>query len=196
MDSEEMLESLKIDQKIRKSEVDSAIQTLEKALASEPIDRFKSLIGKQFRNSPSSILRSLNKFIRDFDERGKLRAVYLEMNGFFINFDKWFFDFFGYSTYNDDPDDLVWLSDWQWENGPITLTGLEKIQRDFEWYHTSEIWKREEKFDNGHSLAVLLVMVKFVALIKAAVESGPLAKPIPILATAHEFDTIGRFLPT
>jgi hypothetical protein len=196
MDILETMESLKIDQKIRRSDIDGAMQTLEKALTGEPIDRFKSMIGKQFGNSPSSILRALNKFIRDFDNQGEMKAVYLEMNGFDINYDRWFYDFFGYSTYNRDPDDLDWLSDWQWENEGTTLTGLERNQRDFEWYHTNEIWKTDKSFENGYSIAVLLIMVKFIASIKSAVESGPLAKPIPVLATAHEFDTVGRFLPT
>lgn len=124
-----------------------------------------------------------------------MEAVYLEMNGFDINYERWFFDFFGYATYNNDPEDLDWLSSWQWENSGTTLKGLEKIQKDFEWYHTSQVRKRQKTFENGYSLAVLLVMVKFLALIKSAVESGPLVKSIPVLATAHEFDTIGRFLP-
>ena len=42
-------------------------------------------------------------------------------------------------------------------------------------------------------LAILLVMCKFVALIQSALAAGPRSKSIPVLATAHDFDILGRF---
>jgi hypothetical protein len=115
------------------------------------------------------------------------------MNGFDINPDRWYFDFFGYKRYAADPDDLQWLCEWQSPDWPqVTLKGLEQVQADFEWYHHEEIWN-DKKLEWAYELAVLLVMVKFVTLIESALASGPRSKLIPVLATAHGFDILGRF---
>jgi hypothetical protein len=174
-------------------DVAGAIQFLEGLLAKEETDRFKGLIGHGFANPPGSILLGLNDFIRGCNERFDIRAVYLEMNGFDINYDRWYFDFFGYAQYGADPEDLEWLCHWQSPRWPeFTLEGLEVDQKDFEWYDVNEIWK-DKKFARAKELAVLLVMSKFVSLIQAAVQAGDLARPLPVLATAHDFDIIGRF---
>ena len=179
--------------KFRKSDIDGAITWLETLLVKEKVDRFQGLIGKKFSNSPKSILGALNKFILASVKEIDVKAVYLEMNGFDINPDRWRFDFFGYEQYEPNPDDLDWLSDWQSEDDPkITLKGLEKVQADFKWYHANEIWN-DKKYKQAYQIALLLVMCKFVALIESALQAGKRAKPIPVLATAHDFDIVGRF---
>jgi hypothetical protein len=115
------------------------------------------------------------------------------MNGFDINPDRWYFDTFGYTKYSADANDLDWLCEWQSSEWPqVTLTGLEPVQKDFEWYHAKHIWENKE-FERAHELAVLLVMCKFVSLIERALASGPRSKAIPVLATAHDFEILGRF---
>jgi hypothetical protein len=51
----------------------------------------------------------------------------------------------------------------------------------------------DAKYERAEDVAVLLVMCKFVSLIEAALASGTRAKPIPVFATAHDFDIVGRF---
>jgi hypothetical protein len=182
-----------VDRKFRESQIVSAIQSLEAMLAKEPTTRFKGLLGAHFTNPPSFILAAINEFIRSCQERFDVKAAYLEMNGFDINYDRWYFDFFGYSEYGANPDNVEWLCYWQSENWPsVTLTGLEPIQRDFQWYDEMEIWRGQD-YKKTTDLAHLLVMAKFVDLIETALQSGERAKPIPILATAHDFDIVGRF---
>ncbi len=117
------------------------------------------------------------------------------MNGFDINYDRWYFDSFGYSEYVADPDDLEWLCDWRspdWTQ--FTLTGLEPTQDDFRWYVEKEIWQNGTH-KTAKELAVLLVMVRFVQLIQSALAAGPLVLDVPVLATAHDFDMVGRLEP-
>jgi hypothetical protein len=117
------------------------------------------------------------------------------MNGFDINYDRWYFDAFGFTSYGTDPDDLDWLSDWQSGDWPeFTLRGLEEVQKDFKWYH-EKAGSRGKQFEKACELAILLVMSKFVSLIQSAISSGKLTKRVPVLATAHDFDVIGRFEP-
>jgi hypothetical protein len=185
-----------IDKRFRNSDIDGAIRSLEGLLSKEVVGHFKELIGLQFSNSPSSVLSEINKFVRACERSFDLKAVYLEMNGFDINYDRWYFDSFGYEKYGEGLDDSEWLCEWQSEDWKrVRLRGLEKIQKDFEWYHTREIWK-DKKYKRAYELALLLVMAKYVSLIQAALGSGKLVKPVPILATAHDFDIIGRFIPS
>ena len=175
------------------SDIGGAIKFLEERLAKEKVARFKGLLGKGFINPPKSILSAINKFIDACAKKFAVKAVYLEMNGFDINPDRWYFDSFGYSNYSADPQDLEWLCDWQSPDWPqVTLKGLEDVQADFEWYHAKEIWK-DKKFEKAYGFAVLLVMCKYVSLIESALAGGPRLKPIPVLATAHDFDIVGRF---
>jgi hypothetical protein len=151
------------------------------------------LLDYNFSNAPKRILSAINKFMDACSKQFAIKAVYLEMNGFDINPDRWYFDSFGYAKYGADPQDLEWLCYWQSHNWPqVTLKGLEEVQADFEWYHAKEIWKNK-KLDRAYELALLLVMSKFVCLIESALGVGERSRPIPVLATAHEFDIVGRF---
>jgi hypothetical protein len=183
-----------VDRRFRKSDITGAIKFLEERLAKEKVARFKGLLGNGFSNTPASILLAINKFIDASSKKFAVKAVYLEMNGFDINPDRWYFDCFGYSKYGAAPRDLEWLCEWQssadWPQ--VTLKGLEPVQADFKWYHAKEMWK-DKAYERAYELSVLLVMAKFVSLIQLALAAGPRSKPLPVLATAHDFDILGRF---
>jgi len=181
-----------VDRRFRKSDITGAIEFLEERLAKEKGARFKGLLGNGFTNTPWSILSAINKFMDACSKKFAIKAVYLEMNGFDINPDRWYFDSFGYTRYGADPQ-VEWLCEWQSPDWPqLTLKGLEPVQADFEWYHAEEIWKDKE-YERAYELAVLLVMAKFVSLVQSALAAGPRSKPVPVLATAHDFDIVGRF---
>jgi hypothetical protein len=127
---------------------------------------------------------------RDFS----VRALYLEMNGFDINPDLWYFDFFAYKTYVPDTDDAEWLCEWDSAPWPATtLLGLEPVQAEYDWYSNHQGHK-DHAARIAASYATPLVMCRFVELIGRTVASeSPF--DIPILATAHDFDIIARFPP-
>lgn len=182
-----------VDRRFRKSDISGAIGFLEERLAKEKTVRFKGLLEKGFTNRPANILSAINKFIDGCGKKFDVKAVYLEMNGFDVNTDRWYFDSFGYTKYGSDPEDIEWICEWQSPDWPqVTLKGLETVQADFEWYHAKEIWN-DKKMERAYDLAVLLVMCKFVSLIESALAAGSRSKPIPVLATAHDFDILGRF---
>lgn len=183
-----------VDHLFRDNAINSAVAMLERRLADQQCNRLETLIGHEFSNTPVSVLVFINEFIAKCANQFDVKAVYLEMNGFDINYDRWYFDSFAYDQYGRDPDDLEWLCDWQsptWTE--LTLTGLENVQADFEWYHKSWIYKKDRSYEPAYELATLLVMAKFVVLIQKALGSGPLSMQIPVLATAHDFDIVGRF---
>ena len=179
--------------RFRECDIGGTARFLEERLAQEKVERFRGLLGRTFTNEPREILSAINEFISAAGSEFDLKAVYFEMNEFDINPDRWFFDFFGFDHYTDDRDDVDWLCEWNPVDWPeVTLTGLESVQADFAWYMNEEMYN-DEKFARAKDVAVLLVMAKFVALIEAALASGARAKPIPVFATAHDFDIVGRF---
>ena len=156
---------------------------------------FNSLIATDFSNPPKEVRKQIETFIFKCNKGFETKAVYLEMNGFDINPDRWFFDFFGYDKLPDNFDDIYWLSDYQSPVFPdVTLVGLESIQKLFEVYQeetghlylTSE--PRNKDLDYNHELATLMVMVKFCKLIDESIETS--IPDVHVFATAHDFDIV------
>lgn len=181
-----------INAKIRTTDIAGAVEHLEYLLAQEKHPHFIELIGADFSNSASDILSEINAFIKDCQSRFELKAVYLEMNGFDINPDCWYFDLFGYDDYSDIQTDSDWLCDWSSTDWPkVVLHGLESVQTAFEEYHRNELWK-DDVFERPYEIAELLVLCKFMALVESALK-GVREKDIPIIATAHDFDIFAQF---
>lgn len=49
--------------------------------------------------------------------------------------------------------------------------------------------------ESEKEIAMLLVMIRFLALIQSALLAGQLVAPVRVLAGAHDFNIIGRFEP-
>ena len=114
-----------VDRFLRNNDAAGAASYLESLLRAASPERFATLAEKQFTNPPRQVLEHINAFINRCGEEFDVQAVYLEMNGFYVNYDCWYFDSFAYTEYVDDPDDLDWLSDWSSPEWPqLTLTGL------------------------------------------------------------------------
>jgi hypothetical protein len=182
---------------IRAGDIASAITALEGFIAKQDANKFSCLLTDSFSNSPGAVLDMLNSFIEANDERFDVKAVYLEMNGFGINYDEWFFSPFAYDSYSSKSDVTDWLGDWQSpEEIQVTLIGMESSQRAFAWYHEEEIWRSQRDFKPIYDASELLIVAKFMAFVESAIKSGKLVKPIPLLATAHDFyKSVARFDP-
>ena len=173
-------------------QLDFAAQFLESTLITCTSQRFRGLIGHSFSNSPSEIAKAIDSFVRECGKTFDVQAIYLEMNGFDINPDRWYFDFFGYTKFSDDPNDLGWLGDWVSDDWPaVTLTGFEAVQSDFDWYSNHQGYK-DPLAKEAAECATLLVMIRYVSLIEAAVKASSIQKGLPIFATAHDFDIVAR----
>jgi hypothetical protein len=182
----------KVDSHFRCREFDKAAQYLESLLRATKSDRFASLCELRFTNTPASIASHIEAFIALCAERFSICAIYVEMNGFDINYDRWYFDSFAYDSCASDPDELDWLCNWRSAQYPqYILTGLERIQDDFRWYMEGRIYDKRSCNDE-EECAVLLVMTRFVQLIRDALALIPWLR-IPVLATAHDFDIVARF---
>ena len=137
------------------NKLDEAIEIAEDELNKIPNTDFHNIIGKNLKH----LTADLKKYIADFDQSttnelrkkqgflksifgsGKQRkpvAFYCEMNGFTINYDRWFIDLFSYERF--ETDDWDWLSDfYDSSSKDFTITGFEEIQTVFQDVHENEM---------------------------------------------------------
>jgi hypothetical protein len=179
-----------------RNDVPSAVELLEQFLRGQESQRFSCLSGLSFSNSGAEILSEINAFVGANSAQFDVKAVYLEMNGFDLNYDRWYCDFFAYAEYELDVDETDWLCEWQSGDWPqYELLGLEPAQEAFAWYHGDRIWESQPELLPVYEASMLLVMAKFAALIGSSLKCGKLIRPIPVLATAHDFESIARYAP-
>jgi len=182
-----------VDRYVKASKLDQAVRYLERKLRAAKSRRFDALLGATFSNDAVRLAKSIEAFRAA--QPFPVKAIYLEMNGFDINPDRWYFDYFSYDSYDKSETDLDWLADFAISDFPsTTLTGLEKVQKVYAWYSNRGGYKDPDAKATA-TYATLLVMCRFAQLIECAVSAGAIAFSIPIVATAHDFDILPRFLP-
>jgi len=179
-----------------KQNISGAVVLLEKFIGSYDAKRFASLPGTCFTNPPSDVLGEINRFIEANQSSFNVEAIYLEMNGFDINYDRWYFDLFAYASYSPDFDDNEWLCDCQSAGWPaIELVGAKAAQEAFAWYHDEEIWDSQPDLKPVYEASMLLIMAKFAEFIGSVLSTGQLTRPVPVLVTAHGFESVARYVP-
>lgn len=180
----------KIDQLINEKKSLEAISYLTQKLQLSKDTIFSPAITDDFLNNEQELLKSLETFIQEDCVVNEIKAIYVEMNGFDINPDKWFFNFFGYKAFETDLDDLDWICEWDWESDSyVVLTGMERTQKAFETFINSpEIQNSEEE---NKEICLLLVLTKFINLFERTLKKSALPEQYNFFYTAHDFDTLG-----
>lgn len=177
---------------IHSGKLTDAIEYLETELKNCVSPHFKSLIGTSFSNRPQDIAAEIGIFIQACENKFPIKTVYLEMNGFDINPDRWYFDCYGYRIYRENLEDLDWLVDCDFGSySDVTLLGMEKVQEEFAWFGTH---RKDQDTNAAAEYAILLVLCRFIGLIENAVNTGLIKKGMPILVTAHDSDIVARFI--
>lgn len=155
------------------------------AMKSLPDSPFHIALDLDITNDARSVAQHFDTFIRKERDRIAVQAVYTEMNGFYINTDRWYCDLFAYNRYGGH-DDYDWLADWDSEQfDSYTLFGLEPLQA---------VYASEAYYDyvDARYLCDLLVIVKFQALMSDA-QSNMIECDVPVFVTAHDYDVIAEF---
>lgn len=167
-----------------------ACQFISKAMENCKDKTFNGLVTAHFTNSPSQIRDVVSTFCSECNKLFPLKVIYLEMNGFDINPNRWYFDLFGYRKSPPNDDSLDWLTHWQSPRFPnVTLTGLESIQKLYALYMKENSKSKVDKdLKYNRELATLLVMTKFCELIDDTLDATQLG--IDVYATAHDFDIV------
>jgi hypothetical protein len=186
--SESLEFQIELEPTLRAGDLDTCSKRVIEVLRKIPTSPFHIVIDLDFTNPLKQIAGYFSEFIEAESEHLKIKAVYTEMMGFYINTDVWGFDPFAYSIYGGH-DDYDWLSDWDSDDfREMVLTGMEKLQRAYEPF----VLKDLGSYSDAKAFSDLLVVIKFQKLISKA---APLIKGLkfPLLASAHDYDFIYEF---
>ena len=193
----ELLESKKLDeaiamaeQELKKIPTTDFHKILDKNLLHLTSDLAKYII--EFDKSTKEALKKKQGFIKNLFGSGKEvkpAAYYCEMNGFTINYDRWFIDLFSFENYS--------LTDWEWLSdfynstpNDLTITGFEEIQKAFEDVHENNRFE-EPNIDKAYEVCELLVILRLQELFRETykLHQGDWDK-IPMFITAHDYELI------
>jgi hypothetical protein len=196
----------KLSELLESKKLDEAIAMAEQELKNIPTTDFHKIIDKNLLHLTSDLAKHINEFDKSTKEvlrkkQGFLKnlfgpgkevkpaAYYCEMNGFTINYDRWFIDLFSFENYS--------LTDWEWLSdfydstaNDLTITGFEEIQKAFEDVHENNRFK-EPNIEQAYEVCELLVILRLQELFRETYkdEESEWSK-IPMFVTAHDYEMI------
>jgi len=196
----------KLSELLESKKLDEAIAMAEQELKNIPTTDFHKILYKnllhltsdlakhinEFDKSTKEVLKKKQGFIKNLFGSGKEvkpAAYYCEMNGFTINYDRWYIDLFSFENYS--------LTDWEWLSdfydstaNDLTITGFEEIQKAFEDVHENNRFE-EPNIDKAYEVCELLVILRLQELFRETykLNQGDWDK-IPMFITAHDYELI------
>ena len=200
----------KLNTLLGRNELDKAIALAESALAAIPTTDFHQILGKNVMHLSEALGNYIEAFCQSTTtvlskkKQGFLTAIfgkaenhtpaafYAEMNGFTINYDRWFIDLFSYDYF--DAASWDWLSDfYDSSDNDFTITGLEEIQHVFRDVHENERFE-EPYINKSYEVCELIVILRLQALFRATYQQGLKANKhwakTPMFVTAHDYELI------
>lgn len=196
----------KLSELLESQKLDEAIAMAEQELKNIPTTGFHKILDKNLLHLTSDLAKHINEFDKSTKEvlkkkKGFIKrlfgsgkevkpaAYYCEMNGFTINYDRWFIDLFSFENYS--------LTDWEWLSdfydstaNDLTITGFEEIQKAFEDVHENNRFE-EPNIDKAYEVCELLVILRLQELFRETykLNQGDWDK-IPMFITAHDYELI------
>lgn len=183
---------------VQLNDLDFAIQLAESELSKIPQTEFHQLIGMNLLHLESELSKFISNFYSSvklkytFSFTKKLKAFYCEMNGFTINYDRWFIDLFSFSEIG--KEDYEWLTDFEYStNKYLTITGFENLQKVYE-----DVSKNKKQdileIERAYEVAELLVILRLQELFREtyinAKERREKWSDYPMFVTAHDYEMI------
>lgn len=191
---------------LESKKLDEAIALAEKKLIEIPTTDFQQILGrnllhltsglashiKAFENSTKDVLKKKQGFIKNLFGSGreiKPAAYYCELNGFTINYDRWYINLFSFENYR--------LTDWDWlsdfydsASDDLTITGFEDIQKVFQDVHENNRFE-ELNIKKAYEVCELLVILRLQELFREVYKTNKGDwDNIPMFVTAHDYDLI------
>jgi hypothetical protein len=174
----------------------TCIERLEEGLRALRETLYHAILGRDYLHHAEEAAEYIVDFFREAREAAPVAALYFEMNGFSINPGRWYFEGFAYER-GDTLWNLTWDTEWlsRWDKhtrSQFTLTGWEPVQDAFARLYAKP--KQPLGVQLAGEIAEYLVVARYDQLIGAA---HAIAKKkcrdltgVPVLCTAHEWDTL------
>ena len=180
--------------------LEGAVAELVNGLSASENSPFKAAAASSFSNPPAQVSQWLQSMSLALSQQTELAFIYVEMNGFDINYDRWFCDAMGYSRSIEIPNPMVGSTDvdvldelsnvdahLHWKQA-LTLSGMEQMQEAFRWFY--EDTGADRRHEAETELAILLVQCRFLILMREAVGVRQLSPHVPVAAATHDSDLV------
>lgn len=184
----------------------NAISLAENELKKIPDTDFHKVIGKDLIHMTNELMEFIQTFDKTTTEvlktkQGFLKSIfgikssvkpaayYCEMNGFTINYDRWFIDLFSFDKF--ETGNWEWLSDFYDSTAnDLTITGFEEIQKVFQDVHENKRFDEPNIFE-AYEVCELIVILRLQELFRETYKSCDSEwTKVPMFVTAHDYDMI------
>ena len=185
----EQIESL-----IQAGQIEEAIKQAETALSELPQTDFHKVIGKDLLHLQPILTKFFTNFYETIleEEETEMKAIYVEMNSFSVQYEHWFVHLLSYDT-RPDTGNTDWLQEFTGESEKnLTITGYEALQEANAQYMKTEGYRDNER-RQACELHEYLVILRLQELVKHTVASqkGKAAwASVPVFVTAHDFEDL------
>lgn len=179
---------------IQAGNIEEAIRETEAKLRQLPQSDFQQVIGKDLLHLQPSLTSFLSSFYEDMTDKEELtiRALYVEMNSFTTQYQRWFIHLLAYETLHS-RDNLDWLADFSGESEKsLTITGYESLQEANQKYMQSEGY-RDDQLREACELHEYLVILRLQELVMHTVAANKGKAPwtaVPVLVSAHDYEDL------
>lgn len=179
---------------IQAGKIEEAIRETETKLSQLPRTEFHQIIGNDLLHLQPKLALFLDNFYEAMtvDEELDVKAIYVEMNSFTTQYDRWHIQLLAYDSQHS-RDNLDWLTDFSGESEKsMTITGYESLQEANQSYMQSEGY-RDNDLRQACELHEYLVVLRFQELVKHTVtahKGKALWASIPMFASAHDYEDL------
>lgn len=179
---------------IQAGKIAEAIRKTEAALSGLPTSDFHQVIGKDLLHLEPAFTSFLNYFYEAMtvEEELDLKAIYVEMNSFTLQYERWFLHLLAYESLFS-LDNLDWLTDFSGESEKtLTITRYEGLQEANEKYMKSEGYRNDD-LRQACELHEFLVILRVQELVKHTVAANKGKAPwadLPVFVSAHDYEDL------
>lgn len=179
----------KVTRWLKKDDIAGAIGDLEQRIQKLEPSPFHKALGRSWLKQQSQLAKWLKKVYAAASKQFEVKALYVEMNRFDINTDRWYLDGFAFDEFGGDKD-IEWLCDSKYtteDSAQFKLTGMSDLQKAYE-----SLTEDESSCFEAEQAVALLLTLRMLELVQAAAgearSKGWLPEDVPVVAAAHEAD--------
>lgn len=183
-----------INQLVKNGNIQNAILETETKFKTFDQTDFHKVIGRDLLHLKNDVDEFLTALLENSKDNldDQVKAIYVEMNGFTINYDMWFTTGASF-TFCKDSEDMDWLADYDYFfEMAMVISGFEDLQKIYEDYMINEKWEIEG-LESASDYCALLITLRLLELFKASFEEfngkSDWTK-IPVFVTSHDSETL------
>ncbi|UYQ91225.1 hypothetical protein MKQ68_14105 [Chitinophaga horti] len=183
-----------IEDLIHSGQIKAAIREAEAKLGQLPASDFQSVIGKDLLHLQASLTAYFNYFyaVATEEEEVDVKALYLEMNSFSTQYDRWFLHLLAYESLMNRAN-LEWLADFSAEaEKTFTITGFESLQQTNKQYMQTEGYRNDQLREacELHEYLVILRMYELAMQTISANKGKAAWADVPLFIGAHDYEDL------